>query len=365
MLGTAAAKNFASPGPRTGPASSPRRPSADSRPSSISSTASSIAGRSVTPTPNRTSQSTTASSVRPDSPAGTIPSDGERKSSRDSLGGFVPLRNGVGRQSGSAAIMRKSRAAHTRGRAGDVGVLENDSPLHASPVSHEPPPSTPLSKVPEMPKDVKKYSLTDGPVVKPSDPQPQRYSLTDAPVPVPKPALKVAPKAAVSSPSPASAPVLPPDSPVIAQADGYSSAGSAAGAPVLRPGMRKKRMYVPKNPALRVKTPQNPGLDELVGHARESSVDEHGGLRLPYMSDGLTTPQALPHNVSQLDALKTPTSADVEVQPRSPLKSPRRGKRIPSRPNSKVMSEEEGARADDEEGYEDLLSAYSEDDGGK
>lgn len=366
MLGTAAAKSFASPTARTGPGSSPRRPSADSRPSSISSNASSVlpsTGRTVTPT-NRTSQSTIATSVRPDSPAGTIPSDSERKSSRDSIGerpGFVPLRNGVGRQIGSTAILRKSRAAHPRGRAGDAG-MENDSPLQSSPVSHERSPSTPLSKVPELPKDIKKYVLTDAPVAKPAEPQ--RYSLTDAPVtkPAPKPALKISPK-----PSPVAAPA--PESPVPAHADGYSSAGSAAGVPVLRPGIRKKRMYVPKNPALRVMTSQqqqHPEPDELgmVSHSREDNVDEYGGLRLPYMSDGLTTPQPLTPSASQLDALKTPTSADAEIRPRSPLKSPRRGKKIPSRPNSKVMSEEDGARADDEDGYEDLLSAYSEDDGG-
>lgn len=377
MLGTAAAKTFTSPTTRTAPASSPRRPSADSRPSSISSTASSVlasTGRSVTPIANRSSQSTIATSVRPDSPAGTIPSDSERQSTRDSISerpGFVPLKNGVGRQIGSAAIMRKSRAAHPRGRAADAG-MEGDSPLqasplhasplHASPVSHERSPSTPLSKVPELPKDIKKYALTDAPVAKPAEPQ--RISLTDAPVP--KPALKISPK-----PSPAAAPA--PESPVPAHADGYSSAGSTAGVPVLRPGIRKKRMYVPKNPALRVMTSQqqqqqqHPEPNELgmVSHTREGSVDEYGGLRLPYMSDGLTTPQPLTPSASQLlDALKTPTSADAEVRPRSPLKSPRRGKKIPSRPNSKVMSEEDGARADDEDGYEDLLSAYSEDDGG-
>ncbi|KAG8928850.1 hypothetical protein FRC01_005281 [Tulasnella sp. 417] len=370
MLGTAAAKTFASPTSRTGPGSSPRRPSADSRPSSVSSNASSVlpsSGRSVTPTANRTSQSTIATSVQPDSPAGTVPSDSERKSSRDSISerpGFVPLRNGVGRQTGSAAIMRKSRAAHARGRA-DAG-MENDSPLHASPVSHERSPSTPLSMAPELPKDIKKYVLTDGPVAKPAEPQ--RYSLTDAPVQ--KPVLKISPRPSPAA-SPASAPA--PDSPVRAHADGYSSAGSTAGVPVLRPGIRKKRMYVPKNPALRVMTSQqqqqqqqHPEPDELgmVSHTREGSVDEYGGLRLPYMSDGLTTPQPLTPSASQLDALKTPTSADVEIRPRSPLRSPRRGKKIPSRPNSKVMSEEDGARADDEDGYEDLLSAYSEDDGG-
>lgn len=366
MLGTAAAKTFASPTTRTAPSSSPRRPSADSRPSSVSSNASSVlpsSGRSVTPTPNRASQSTIATSVRPDSPAGTIPSDSERKSSRDSISerpGFVPLRNGVGRQTGSATIMRKSRAAQPRGRAADAG-MENDSPLYASPVSHEASPATPLSKVPELPKDVKKYALTDAPVAKPAEPQ--RYSLTDAPMH--KPALKLSPKPpAAASPSPA------PESPVRVHADGYSSAGSAAGAPVLRPGppgIRKKR-YVPKKPALQVMTSQHPEPDELgmVSHTRESSVDEYGrGLRLPYMSDGLTTPQPLTPSASQLDALKTPTSADAEIRPRSPLRSPRRGKKVPSRPTSKVMSEEEGARADDEEGYEDLISAYSEDDGGE
>ncbi|KIO29528.1 hypothetical protein M407DRAFT_70388 [Tulasnella calospora MUT 4182] len=105
--------------------------------------------------------------------------------------------------------------------------MENDSPLQSSPVSHERSPSTPLSKVPELPKDIKKYVLTDAPVAKPAEPQ--RYSLTDAPVtkPAPKPALKISPK-----PSPVAAPA--PESPVPAHADGYSSAGSAAGVPVLR-----------------------------------------------------------------------------------------------------------------------------------
>jgi len=77
---------------------------------------------------------------------------------------------------------------------------------------------------------------------------------------------------------------------------------------------------------------------------------------------------ALAPLTADTEALKTPTSAGEKDGSRSP-RSPRRRKTNLARDRdakatSVVMSEEEGARADDEDGYGDLLSAYSEDEPG-
>ena len=166
-----------------------------------------------------------------------------------------------------------------------------------------------------------------------------------------------------------------------ASADGYSSAGSSVGPSPIVPKERVNRLrakrtaYQPRTDApLRISVADNEAPDELGlilhgRHGREVAEDDAGEMSPgPYVgidAGQLRTPQPLP----QHDGLKTPTSADQETarMPRSP-RSPRRPKRVPStgrereREATAAVSEEEGARADDEDGYGDLLSAYSEDD---
>ncbi|KAG8896836.1 hypothetical protein FRB99_008614 [Tulasnella sp. 403] len=307
-LGTAVAKN------------PPNVNTVDSRPSSISSnaslvSASSSAGRSVTPT-NRTSQAT---SVRTDSPSQGRPDVDAHKLPE---GNFVPLSQGVGRRVGSTTLMRKSRAAHTR-----------------QPASQDQRDSSPPVVSPDTPE--RQDSGTEVAVGVPSGNQeiapsakPKKYALTDGPV-IPKPS------------------------------DGYSST-SSAGVPVLkeRASRIRTKRYQPRSNPLRVVTVQPKDPDEFgsIG-ALEAGTDEFGLRPSTQLLDpSPITPQGF------VETLKTPTSADKDATPKSP-RSPRRVRKVASRErdidnNTHPLSEEEGTRADDEDGYGDLLSAYSEDDSG-
>lgn len=307
LLGTPAAKTVS-----TSP--SPKAPSKslDSRPSSISSNASvlstgSTSQRSVTPTPT--------ARPMPESPSASVstPSDPERKQGS----GFVTLRNGVGRTSGSTALMRKSRAAHPRGKHSTEENIPDVPPLPVSIAS-------PVSDAGSEP------IIISSPLV--LEPSVKKYSLTDAPAPVPTPLAR------------GPAPLAP-------ATDGYSSAGSGTGAPIPRNRLRAKRQYQPKGGhALRVQTAPESADDFGMLHRREGAGSE-GGLQPHAGGASPLTPQG--------DGLKTPTSGNDEKRP----KSPRRVKKVPSRERPKsVTSDGDGERADDEDGYGDLLSAYSEDD---
>ncbi|KAG8855834.1 hypothetical protein FRB96_006656 [Tulasnella sp. 330] len=327
LLGTAAAKTNVSP-------SQPRQArSADSRPSSISSNASTFSSnagsrRSITPTPrtSQTSQTSQATSARPDSPEKLGgPSETERKLTG---GAFVPLRNGVGvgrhGPSASVVLARQSMAARQKGV--DYSQFESTEPRSPSIVTS---PMTSLA----------------GPFSPVLDTAPKKYTLTDKPVSIPEPLA----------------------------ADGYSS-NSSAGGPMQRTSrLRTKRTYQAK--PLRVVTSASPdSLDSFspVIQERYAMGDAGPGTQ------SVDKSRLAIHKLLE-EGMRTPTFPEKEERSppkeRSPLKersprSPRRVKKVPShesrdrndRPASLGMSEEEGARADDEDGYGDLLSAYSEDD---
>ncbi|KAG9005032.1 hypothetical protein FRB94_001855 [Tulasnella sp. JGI-2019a] len=301
LLGTAAAKNAVSPSQQR------QARSADSRPSSVSSNASTFSStgtrRSITPTP-RSSQAT---SVRPDSPPGG-PSDGERKATG---GARVPLHNGVGRHgpSASVALARKSMAAKPRSGP-DFSQFESEEPqppaaIVASPMSFSPVPFSPTL-----------------------DTAPKKYTLTDRPVSIPEP--------------------------LVPAGDGYSS-NSSIGGPLRPSRLRTKRTYQVK-PLRVVTTVASPDSVESfspVMHKREAGGDAQ--------TESVTKSRLAIHKLVE-ESIKTPTVPEKDRSPRSP----RRPKKVASRERdartSVAMSEEEGARADDEDGYGDLLSAYSEDD---
>lgn len=123
--------------------------------------------------------------------------------------------------------------------------------------------------------------------------------------------------------------------------------------------LRTKRTYQAK--PLRVLTTASPdSLDPISPITRERHVIHDAGIDAPPAGKSRLAIHKLVD-----EGMKTPTFPEKERSPRSP----RRLKKVPSReprdrddrPASLTMSEEEGARADDEDGYGDLLSAYSED----
>ncbi|KAG8932678.1 hypothetical protein FRC02_000781 [Tulasnella sp. 418] len=342
LLGTAAAKT--SPGPRSATPSGNNGNPADSRPSSVSSNASVHALHQRSATSNASPASAIASAT---SAVSARPWTNSPRSPSDSEGGFVPLRNGVGvnRQTGSAALVRKSRAAQPSNRhSGHSRIGSEYQPFEvpaldsSSTRSSPPAPDSPLSATAKSPTSTKK--IQGEPLL------PKKWALIDKPI-------------------------LSIDTPVSGNNDGYSSMDSNPAKKEKHARVRSKRSYQPKTGQLRVATSsrQPPPVDEFgVG------LHPEGGQ----VSDGPLTPRGI---ALADDMMKTPTSAvdeGVHAAPIRMVRSPgRRAKKTlpkeekapsPIHPpvrTSVVLSEEEGVRADDEEGYEDLLSAYSEDDEGK
>jgi len=336
LLGTSASR-------LSGTSGSPRTPSRDSRPSSLSSVGSPTSyQKAISPSIRN---STLPSVQDPMSPR----SDSERSSI-----GVVPLRGvGVNRNSGSvpsASLMRKSRAAHVTGRSNlrdsrmsDDSLPGSPSSTVNSPVAPSTPPFLPVSNgANAVQVAVAGTQLQSAPHIRQEVEPIKKYSLSDKPV--------LAIQTSIEEPK---------------LALGNSRADRAR--------VRTKRTYASgsniKVSETGVKTPR---------HKREPASEEGNSLHplstlvdeMEQFSDGPLTPRASIYD----DSIKTPTSTGAASitsalptkSTRSPsARSPRRSKRTTSkddRAKSGIFSEEDGARADDEDGYGDLLSAYSEDD---
>ncbi|KAH7311189.1 hypothetical protein B0J17DRAFT_687687 [Rhizoctonia solani] len=236
------------------------------------------------------------------------------------------------------------------------------------------------------PTPARKWELTDGPAdtktkaetlpaqldANPAPATMRRYELTDGPAPSKANTLGIA---SVLHESPAESPVVPPaarkwelsDNPVPRiepQAPALTADSDAADSPILAPGeVRKgwpKRSSSNRPANLNIRTKSRPLSTATITPSGES-------LRTPLVKEDLVTPTS----ATSLPYIGTPSPGATETPlPQTEERTPRRKKQSQTDRKSKVgrstvhtpevMSEEDGVKADAEDGeeFDEFLSSY-------
>ncbi|KDN46047.1 hypothetical protein RSAG8_04554, partial [Rhizoctonia solani AG-8 WAC10335] len=238
------------------------------------------------------------------------------------------------------------------------------------------------------PAPARKWELTDGPVDTKTKAETlpmhldtntapatmRRYELTDGPTPNKATSLGVA---SVLHESPAESPIAPPprkwelsDNPmprVDPQAPALTADSDAADSPILAPGETRKgwpKRSSSNRPAnLNIRTKSRPLSTATITPSGDS-------LRTPLAEKDLVTPTS----ATSLSYLDTPSPGATETPlPQTEERTPRRKKQSQSDRRSKVgrgaahtpevMSEEDGVKADAEDGeeFDEFLSSYETD----